>query len=118
MMNMESLPCKACKGMCCGPVPITNNERKKIQKEIRKMPVKKRLELKNQNRYIGTCIFFDEINNRCGIHSARPSICKAFGFYQNLVCFKSPSTASTKRYHASEPPAGILSVDFTWKDFT
>lgn len=114
---MESLPCKGCKGMCCGPVPITQNERMKIKKAIRKMPVKKRLELKNQERYFGTCIFFDAINDRCGIHSARPSICKAFGFYKNLICFKSPNTASTKEYDASEPPVGLLSVDFTWKDF-
>ncbi|KQL18360.1 YkgJ family cysteine cluster protein [Cytobacillus solani] len=115
---MEILPCKGCKGMCCGPVPITENERMKIQKAIRKMPVKKRMELKNQQRYIGTCIFFDEKNDRCGIHSARPSICKAFGHYQNLVCFKSPNTVSAKKYYANEPPIGLLSVDFTWKDFT
>lgn len=117
-MDMESLPCKGCKGMCCGPVPINQNERIKIKKAIQKMPDKKRLELKNQKRYFGTCIFFDEINDRCGIHSVRPSICKAFGYYQNLVCFKSPNTASTKKYDASESPAGLLSVDFTWKDFT
>lgn len=116
-MEMESLPCKGCKGMCCGPVPITQQERVKIKKAIRKMPAKQRLELRNQERFPGTCIFFDERHDRCGIHSVRPSICKAFGFYKNLVCFKSPQTASTQKYEATEQPIGLLSVDFTWKDF-
>ncbi|CAG9621326.1 YkgJ family cysteine cluster protein [Sutcliffiella rhizosphaerae] len=115
---MENLPCKGCKGMCCGPVPITQKELLKIQKAIKKMPVKKRLELRNQKRFFGTCIFFDERNDRCGIHSIRPSICQAFGYYQNLVCFKSPQTASAQKYETSEASIGILSVDFTWKDFS
>lgn len=115
---MEGLPCKGCRGMCCGPVPITQNEVKILKKAIRKMPAHKLLELKKQHRYRGTCIFYDEIKDRCGVHSARPSICRAFGYYQNLVCVRKPDTASKKMYHASEKPAGILSVDFTWKDFS
>lgn len=82
------------------------------------MPQKKRMELKNQQRYFGTCIFFDEINDRCGIHSVRPSICRAFGYYNNLLCFRKPKLASRKNYTASTNPVGILSVDFTWNDFT
>lgn len=115
---MESLPCKGCKGMCCGPVPITENELKKIKKKIKAMPTKKRLDLKQQQRYFGTCIFYDEINDQCGIHSVRPFICRAFGYYKNLNCFRKPELASTKNYIANEQPVGILSVDFTWKDFS
>jgi len=37
---MEDLPCKGCRGMCCGPVPITEQELKKIKKKIKAMPKK------------------------------------------------------------------------------
>lgn len=114
---MESLPCKGCKGMCCGPVPVTPSEINRIKKALRKMPVKKRLELKNQDRFAGTCIFFDEIHDRCGIHPVRPSVCRAFGYYDNLPCFKSPQTASSRKYIPGEPPAGLLSMDFRWDYF-
>jgi len=114
---MESLPCKGCRRICCGPVPITDQELKKIKKKIKVMPRKLRLELKNQQRFYGTCIFYDEINDQCGIHSARPSICRAFGYHNNLVCFREPNVAFGKNYIASELPIGILSIDFTWNDF-
>lgn len=114
---MEDLPCKGCRGMCCGPVPITEQELKKIKKKIKAMPKKMSLDLKNQQRLYGTCIFYDEINDRCGIHSARPSICRAFGHYKNLVCFRKPTVSVRKNYIANELPIGILSIDFTWKDF-
>lgn len=116
---MESLPCEGCKGMCCGPVPITEHELKKIKNKVKAMPAKKRVELKNQPRFFGTCIFYDELKDRCGIHSVRPSICRAFGYYQNLVCFRNPKVAATgKHYLTNEKPVGILSVDFTWRDFS
>ncbi|WP_027723848.1 YkgJ family cysteine cluster protein [Tuberibacillus calidus] len=114
---MESLPCKGCRGLCCGPVPITKDELKKIKKKIQSMPKKLREELKNQPRMPGTCIFYDEKKDGCGIYSARPSICQAFGYYKNLACFRNPKVASNRNYVAKDSPVGILSVDFTWKDF-
>ncbi|MFJ7886929.1 YkgJ family cysteine cluster protein [Lysinibacillus xylanilyticus] len=114
---MEKLPCKGCRGMCCGPVPITEQELKKIKKKIKAMPKKMSLDLKNQQRLYGTCIFYDEINDRCGIHSVRPSICRGFGYYNNLVCFRKPNVAVGENYIANELPIGILSIDFMWKDF-
>ncbi|TSB47564.1 YkgJ family cysteine cluster protein [Alkalicoccobacillus porphyridii] len=114
---MKDLPCKGCKGLCCGPVPITQQEKINIKKAIRKMPNKKLLELKNQPRLLGTCIFFDESRDQCGIHSERPSICRAFGYYKNLVCFRVPASASSETYIAKEKPIGILSIDFTWDHF-
>jgi hypothetical protein len=35
---MEILPCQGCKGLCCGPVPVSENEVKKIKKKIQSMP--------------------------------------------------------------------------------
>jgi uncharacterized protein len=114
---MESLPCQGCKGLCCGPVPVTEQELKNIKKKIKSMPLKSRLELENQDRYLGTCIFYDQVNDRCGIHSVRPSICRAFGLYKNLICFRKPEAASMGNWHVKEINIGILSKDFTWKDF-
>ncbi|WNB90923.1 YkgJ family cysteine cluster protein [Bacillus sp. NEB1478] len=115
---MESLPCEGCKGLCCGPVPVTENELKKIKKKIKTLPSKTRSELENQNRYYGTCIFYDLDKDRCGIHSARPEICRKFGYYKELVCFRKPAIA-TKNINPSfsENHIGILTLDFTWKDF-
>ena len=114
---MESLPCKGCKGLCCGPVPVNKQELKNIKNRVKAMPFKKRLELSNQHRYFGTCIFYDLDNDLCGIHLARPSICRAFGHYNNLICFKKPEASKGLNWDVTETPIGILSTDFTWKDF-
>jgi uncharacterized protein len=116
-MKMGDLPCKGCKGLCCGPVPISERELRQIKKDINKMPAKRRHSLKNQQRFLGTCIFFDEANDCCGIHSVRPAICRAFGHHQNLVCFRKPEAASAKTYYPNEEAVGTLSIDFTWNDF-
>ncbi|MGE5654800.1 MAG: YkgJ family cysteine cluster protein [Bacillota bacterium] len=116
-MENQNLPCKGCKGLCCGPVPITKQELKKIRAEVRLMPAKTRLHLESQLRFFGTCIFYDLDNDRCGIRSVRPSICRAFGLYQNLVCFRNPGAAAPKDFVAAEDPVGTLSIDYTWKDF-
>ncbi len=114
---MESLPCKGCRGLCCGPVPVTKQELKNIKKKMKSMPLKNRLELENQDRYFGTCIFYDLNNDRCGIHLVRPSICRAFGHYNNLICFRNPKAAAVENWNVKEMYVGILTEDFTWKDF-
>lgn len=117
---METLPCKGCKGLCCGPVQITETELKKIKKKVKTMPKKMRDALENQTRFHGTCIFYDLDGDKCGIYSARPDVCKMFGYHKSLVCFKKPELAvkdDTKLLERSSEIAGILSIDFTWKDF-
>ena len=114
---MDTLPCQGCKGLCCGPVPVTASEVKKIQKKLKAMPQKLRDELKNQQRFYGTCIFYDVNNDRCGIHSARPDICRSFGYHKNLVCFRKPEAATKAPVTFEEKPVGHLSIDITWKDF-
>lgn len=113
---MNTLPCQGCKGLCCGPVPITDKEWKTIQKKIKAMPRKMREELENQPRFAGTCIFYDLDKDRCGIHSARPEICRAFGYHQDLVCFRKPQLATKEKMTLKERPIGYLSIDFTWKN--
>jgi uncharacterized protein len=114
---MESLPCKGCKGLCCGPVPVTEQELKRIKKKIKSMPNKDRLAFENQKRHFGTCIFYDLDNDKCGIHLVRPSICRAFGYFKNLTCFRMPNLAAAENWKVKEIFVGILSEDFTWKDF-
>lgn len=104
MPDLQSLSCNECKGLCCGPVPVTKQELLNIKREIRRKPFKYRSELENQHRYFGTCIFYDLDKNKCGIYSVRPSICKAFGHYNNLICFRKPGAASAKNWQVTEKP--------------
>ena len=113
---MEALPCKGCKGLCCGPVAVTENELNKIKKKIKSMPNRMREALKNQTRFHGTCIFFDLERDQCGIYSARPKRCSMFGLYKEMACFRIPELA-TKNQPVLEKPVGFLSIDYTWKDF-
>jgi len=80
------------------------------------MPRKTRYKLENQLRFHGTCIFYDTEKDRCGIYSARPKACSMFGYYKGMTCFRKPALA-TKNHDFIEEPVGILSIDFTWKDF-
>ncbi|WP_342664037.1 hypothetical protein [Peribacillus kribbensis] len=57
---MEQLPCTGCRGLCCGPVAITESELKKIKKKVKNMPQKSRHSLEAQRRFPGTCIFYDQ----------------------------------------------------------
>ncbi|MFG3432691.1 MULTISPECIES: hypothetical protein [Lysinibacillus] len=45
---MGKLPCEGCKGLCCGPVPITEKELKVIKRRLQSMLVKMRTELRHQ----------------------------------------------------------------------
>ncbi|WP_232699112.1 YkgJ family cysteine cluster protein [Brevibacillus daliensis] len=116
---MKRLPCDGCRGLCCGPVPVTESEFMIIKKKIKSMPTKVLSELENQKRYYGTCIFYDLNKDKCGIHSVRPEICRMFGYYKELVCFREPDLA-TKSIEGTDKKehVGILTLDFTWKDFT
>ncbi|WP_251554450.1 YkgJ family cysteine cluster protein [Neobacillus muris] len=114
---MEQLPCKGCKGLCCGPVSITAKELAKIKKKIKSMPARLRTNLEKQTRYHGTCIFYDVENDKCGIYSARPEVCKRFGYHKNLACFRNPNLAISDPYVQEDEKIGVLSIDFTWKDF-
>ncbi|OCA87999.1 Fe-S oxidoreductase [Bacillus sp. FJAT-27225] len=114
---VQTLPCEGCRGLCCGPVPVTEKELKRIKKRIKRMPAKMRLSLQTQQRFTGTCIFYDQENDRCGIHADRPEICRKFGYYQGLVCFRQPELAVKKLQLSDDEPVGVLSIDFKWDYF-
>lgn len=114
---METLPCSSCRGLCCGPVSITAQELKSIKKKIKTMPAGQRRALEEQERFFGTCIFYDEKKNKCGIYTVRPQVCREFGHRSNMVCFRNPAAAVKAEWRYNQKPIGTLSVDYTWKDF-
>ena len=76
---MENIPnefsCKNC-GKCCGPVPITPNELRKIEKYLAKRPkIKRKAASKG---FSINCVFRDEATQTCMIYPCRPKICKIF----------------------------------------
>lgn len=115
---MEKLPCQGCRGLCCGPVPITEQELKTIKKHVKAMPRNYRSTLQSQDRHYGTCIFYDLDRDKCGVHPARPAVCRAFGYHNNLVCFRKPELATKPNYAADANHIGVLSLDITWNNFT
>lgn len=117
---MGTLPCGNCKGFCCGPVPVTEQELRKIKKKVKTMPPKLLSHLKNQTRHFGTCIFLDLDKNTCAIYSVRPEVCKMFGYHKELPCMFNPKLATNnlpKQFHTERKNASMLSIDYTWKDF-
>lgn len=117
MSDFMNPPCDKCKGYCCGPVPVTKAEFSEIKNYIKRQPLMWRMQLKDQLRFFGTCIFYDQDNNKCGIYPVRPAICKAYGHYRNMPCFQRPDASLDKDYTVKENPVGLLSADFMWKDF-
>ncbi|WP_235338455.1 YkgJ family cysteine cluster protein [Paenibacillus wulumuqiensis] len=55
--------------------------------------------------------------DRCGIHSARPGVCRAFGYYKTLVCFRKSEMATQANWSPADKPVSILSIDITWQAF-
>lgn len=114
--------CTNC-GLCCGPVPVTKNELKKIKKEVNKMSFSKIQKLRSQKRDPLTCIFRDLENDKCSIYKARPDICRMFGFYKEMKCPNNPEHATKSREEGNKrierntknnPVVGVLSVNITW----
>jgi uncharacterized protein len=114
---IDKLPCETCKGLCCGPVPVTEKELKAIKEKVRSMPAGRKTELQKQMRFHGTCIFDDLDNDRCGIYSARPEVCRKFGYHENLACPFAPKVAAKEEWYSKDEHIGLLSINFTWKDF-
>jgi uncharacterized protein len=114
---VSDLPCQGCRGLCCGPVPVSKTELKEIKKKVKAMPQKLRANLRNQPRPYGTCMFYDMERDMCGIYSVRPGVCRAFGHHENLVCFRKPEVAVKPSWNLEEPSVGLLTWDITWKDF-
>ena len=74
-MSEKMFECHNC-GSCCGPVPITHEERIKIEHFLKSHSEIKKLA--KQKAFSLTCVFRDEKNKKCLIYPCRPEICKHF----------------------------------------
>lgn len=71
---MLDFVCHNC-GKCCGPVPIVEDERRRIESFLKKHPgIRERIKQKGVSL---DCVFRDE-EKGCLIYPARPKICKAY----------------------------------------
>ena len=118
----RSFDCTNC-GLCCGPVPVKENELKKIQKFIKGMPIAEYHRLKSQQREPLDCMFRDVKNDRCSIYKVRPEICRMFGFYEGMICPYNPDHATRskemghKRLNNNKDlVVGVLSINYNWNN--
>lgn len=70
--------CRNC-GMCCGPVPLNENEYKKINDFV----IKNKPNYNKKNDFL-TCKF--RVDNKCAIYSVRPTICRLMGVVKGMEC--------------------------------
>jgi|SRR5699024_6178534 len=108
-----SLNCSSCVD-CCGVVPVSKQEMKNIQKELKKKSVTTINRLKKQDREPMQCMFVDVENKRCSIYKARPNICKNYGYAKGLACPYQPEKAIREYKGKREKPIGILGMSITW----
>ena len=71
---MTEFVCRNC-GQCCGPVPIVEKERQRIEKFLKKHPSIRILA--HQKPFSTTCVFRDS-EKGCLIYSSRPKLCRAY----------------------------------------
>lgn len=75
-MTTKKFTCHNC-GTCCGPVMITKNERKKIEKFLLSHREVKQFAFR-QEYLPEQCVFRDNVNKKCLIYSCRPAVCKIY----------------------------------------
>lgn len=90
---MSEFVCHNC-GKCCGPVPIVETERQRIEKFLKKHP-SIRIQAK-QKPFSLDCIFRDE-EKGCLVYSARPKICRVYKCSSNLMDQRFQNPAGTPR---------------------
>jgi uncharacterized protein len=118
---MKPFECSNC-GECCGPIPVNQQELKRIQRVVSRMPKEKRDRLANQKRDPLTCMFRDTEKNECSIYQFRPEICKMFGYYEGMQCPRNEEHATIKRGEGAErlskggKQAGILTLQINWNN--
>lgn len=99
--------CTNC-GQCCGPIPIGDNELKKIIAFLKNVPESEKERLRNQPREYLTCEFRDTEKNNCFIYEVRPTICRLFGVTAGLDCPNGNSYNINGREHVLKIKNGKL----------
>lgn len=75
MPRCTEFECKKC-GRCCGPVPISREERNKIRIYLLKHPEIAKFAIKKP--FSGNCVFLNDTESKCMIYECRPNVCRLF----------------------------------------
>lgn len=117
------LNCAGCIA-CCGVIPVSEPDLRKIKARLKKMSRKEIDRLRKQKRHPLACPLVDVEKKRCSVYQDRPLICRMFGHYKDpmLTCKLNGNErfavkpASEARKHADNYPVyGMLGVHFTWE---
>jgi len=84
----EHTTCENC-GECCGPVPLSKDEIKKIQNYLDANEYPRNVI--EQSHSPLECIFRDNDARKCSIYPVRPLICRLFGVTKGMNCPKGNS---------------------------
>ncbi|MBN2824393.1 MAG: YkgJ family cysteine cluster protein [Campylobacterales bacterium] len=98
--GFDANECAKCNGFCCrgesGYIWINYNEIQRLSEHlglsVDELAIKYLKRVKHRYSIIEkrlgehdyTCIFFDQIQNRCGIYEARPNQCRTFPFWEQF----------------------------------
>ncbi|MCP4158471.1 MAG: YkgJ family cysteine cluster protein [Deltaproteobacteria bacterium] len=99
-LNFNPEACKKCNSLCCngesGYIWVSKSDIKLIsrflklssEKFIKKYLYKKSYnysikEVKNDKNF--ACIFYDDKNNNCSIYSVRPTQCKTYPYWDEII---------------------------------
>jgi hypothetical protein len=123
MPKTTEFHCKNC-GRCCGPIPVTEQEWRKIRRAIKNKPWSEIDRMVNQERELLTCPLRDIEQKACFIYEARPIICKLQGTQVGLPCPLKPSAATRtdgleilKAEHGESPEiCGIMGITLRWTE--
>ena len=125
ILQITNFRCQKECSSCCGIQPVTKTQLERIQ---RALAAKSRHELhrmSRQKRDPQTCPLLDTENHKCFVYSARPEVCRMYGFYQGLECPHAPQYATgsleegTARLRSTDDAqeiVGVLGVTVTWED--
>lgn len=96
--NLKNGSCSKCGGCCSNILPLTDNEKNKIKKIIKKRKLKPSYHIP-LNGFDMTCPMLDS-NSRCRIYEDRPNICRVYrcdkSVEQGAVEFYRSLTAKAK----------------------
>jgi Fe-S-cluster containining protein len=121
-MTPPKFECQNC-GECCGPVPVTDAEWRKIRRTIKGKPVEEIHRMRQQKHELLTCIFRDTDNKKCFVYDARPLICRLQGTQEKLPCPHNPGCNNLNNGKQLindilkyDEILGILTVNLNWND--
>lgn len=83
---LQPLPCSSCHSECCGTVPLSEADVRRIRLHLAGQPAAEVERVKAQQRGPLTCPFVDTDHWRCFVYEARPAVCRLFGAVPEMPC--------------------------------